>query len=207
MPRKKRKLSADFPLHITGRSNNRDHFPIPLSEVWSICEDYLFLVSKGFEIEILSFVLMPNHFHLIVRDPHLNLIKAMQYFMRETSKEICRASNRINRIWGGEYHSTVIDSLEYYFICYRYVYRNPVSANICRAVTDYPYSTLSMLCGKIGGAIPLKNDETLMNSPENTLAWLNKSYEGTEQDDIRKSLRRATMKLPVKRTSRRRTKL
>ena len=142
-----RLLSTEFPIHITARSNNRERFPIPLPEVWEILEDQLVMLNKGFGIQIINFVLMPNHFHMIVLDPLGNLSNGMEYFMRESSREIGRSCNRINRIWGAKFHSTVIASSQYFFVCYRYTYRNPVTAGLAQSVLDYEFSSLRVLLG------------------------------------------------------------
>lgn len=202
MPKQKRQLSADFPIHISGRCNNREHFPLPLSEVWEIFEDYLFLLPRAFEIEVLSFVLMPNHFHLLVRDPKLNLSIAMRFFMREIAKEILRKSGRINRLWGGEYHSTVVEGLDYYFTCYKYIYRNPVRAKIVNSVLAYEFSTLGVLLGKRKSIIPIAEDLTLFESPDQTIAWLEKPFEEEMNETIRKSLKKKTMRFEAVRSSR-----
>ncbi len=203
MPKPKRELSSEFPIHITARSNNREHFFISLPEVWEIFEDYLFLISKGFGIEIISFVLMPNHFHLLLRDPNLQLAQAMQYFMRETSREIARKADRINRIWGGEFSSTVVKGTDYYFTCYKYIYRNPVKANLCKSVFDYPFSTLQGLLGERRSIIPLCEDLTLFDSLTATIQWLDKPFEEDMDEVIRKSLKRKVMEFRVDRKSRR----
>ena len=202
MARSNRELSSDFPLHVYARSNNRDRFPIPLEEVWSILEDYLFLLKVGFSIEIISVVLMPNHFHLIVRDPKMNLPAAMKFFMRETSKEINRRSGRINHMWGGPFESSVIKSLDYYYTCYRYVYRNPVAAGLTDSVLNYHFSSLAILLGQRSSMISLAEDLTLFSSLESTIAWLEDESADKHRDQIKKSLKYAVMEFVAERKSR-----
>ena len=197
-----RQLSSDLPIHITARSNNREQFPIPIDEVFEILESYLFLISKAYFLEIISFVLMPNHFHLMVRDPKLNLPTAMNYFMRETAKEINRCADRINRMWGGPYHSSVITSLNYYYACYRYVYRNPVVARLSEDTLSYPYSSLGVLLGERKSILPLVEDLTLFSSVEQTTKWLEDCSSDKHRDEIRKSLRHPVMTFSPDRRSR-----
>lgn len=197
MPRTKRLLDPDLPHHVTARSNNREHFPVPLDVAWNIFEDHLYLISSGFDIQILSFVLMPNHFHLIVRDPKLQLPSAMQYFMRETSKEINRKAGNINRVWGSNYYSSLIRTLPYYYSAYRYVYQNPVKAGLCKKPYDYKFSTLSGLLGLTRLAIPVREDLTLFDSVDDTLYWLSDPIDDAEARAIGIGLRRSELEFSV----------
>lgn len=191
MPRKVVTLSPNDPYHITARCINRDWFKIPLSDVWSLMQDYLYLVGVGFNLRIHSFVLMPNHFHMIVSAPEGNLSSAMLYFMRETSKEITRKANRINQTYGGRYHKSCLSNLYYFMNSYKYVYRNPVRAKICSRVEDYPYSSLSGLLGLQSLVIPVVEDSLLFNPDfdSRTLDWLNKDPIDDLEDQIRRALK------------------
>jgi len=60
----------------------------------------------------------------------MNLSPAMQFFMREVSKQIGRHSGRINRLWGSPFFSSVISSPHYFLHAYKYTYRNPVAAAV-----------------------------------------------------------------------------
>jgi putative transposase len=190
-----RHLSNHLPHHVTGRTNNREDFPLPLNLVWDVLCDYLYLLHVGFSIEIHSFVLMPNHYHLICRDPERKLPKAMEFFMRETSKEIGRISGRINRIWGAPYNNSLIDSMLYFYHAYKYVYRNPIEAGLCRKVEDYSFSSLSVLLGQSAGILPLEEDPLIFNENlETTISWLNFSYKDVEKESIRAALKKRQFK-------------
>jgi putative transposase len=169
---------------------------VPLAIAWEIFNDYLFLLNNHFHIEICSFVLMSNHFHLICRDPSLNLSKGMALFMRETSKEMSRLSGRINRIWGARFHSTVMDSPLYYLHAYKYNYRNPVAAGLSEKVEQYPWSSLQILLGLKHGCIPLQHDDTLFNNVEETLSWLNETYKEQDQQSLKTAFQKKYFKLP-----------
>lgn len=195
MSRNRRRLHPEFPLNVTARSNNREYFPVPLSECWEVFSDYLYLLHHGFNVEILSFILMSNHFHLLCRDPAQNLSNGMQFFMRETSREIGRLSNRINRLWGAPFHNTVVSSPLYFLHAYKYNYRNPVAAGICDRVEDYPWSTLQILLGQKRGIIPLAPDETLFNELEGTLKWMNEGYSNENAEVLKKGFRKKNFKI------------
>lgn len=199
MPRKIIPLSETDPYHITARCINKQWFDIPMNEVWSIMEDYLWILNKGFGIEIFSFVLMSNHFHMIVRQPQMNLSESMQYFMRETSRTIGGRAGRINQTYGSRFFRSRIGNLRYFHCAYKYVYRNPVEARLCLRPEDYPYSTLPGLIGKTRISIPLVEDFTLFEDFENTITWLNEAPTIEALESVRRALKKAQMEfVPIK---------
>lgn len=129
---------------------------------------------------------------MIVTTPDLNLDTAMNYFMRETSRIIGIRSGRINQVYGGPYHWSLIKSSNYFLHAYKYVYRNPVEAGLSLCVEKYKYSTLSVLVGNQRSIIPIEYDDTLFSDLVEQLKWLNNSYPSIEiKDDIRKALRKS----------------
>lgn len=159
--------------------------------------EYLYLIVLLHEVQIHSFVLMPNHFHLIVLAPKNNLAEAMNYFMRETSKEISRRSGRINQVYGGRNYKSVISSHHYFLNAYKYVYRNPVRAGLVDRVEAYPYSTLNGLTGFSQLLIPLNEDTVLFNENFSfeTLEWLNQCPNADREDEVRRALKKTSFKL------------
>lgn len=193
-----------FPFHVSARTPNRELFRVSMKDAWSIMEDYLFLTQTTYGLKIHAFVLMLNHFHMLVSTPRLNLGSAMNFFLRETSKEQNRLSGRINQNWGGPYHKTLVNSYQYYMNVYKYIYRNPVRARFCDRVEEYPFSTINGLCGKSKLIIPLEED-TLLFDPEfnvKTFRWLNTPSCPKDEAEIKRALRRSVFELPLDREKR-----
>jgi putative transposase len=165
-----------YPYHISARCINKDWFKIPTEDVWDIMSNYLFFLKHGFNFEIINFVLMSNHFHLIVKTPEANLSQGMNYFMRETSRSITMLSNRINQTYGSPYHWSLIKNENYFRHAYKYVYRNPVEAGLSLRVEDFRYSTLQIKLGLCKDIIPVVEDCLLFDSAPETLLWLNEKY-------------------------------
>jgi len=202
MPRKNVPNLSNYPYHITGRCINREHFESPLPLVWSIMEDYIFFLHRAFGIKFYCFVLMPNHFHMIVRSPESNLSAAMNYFMRETSRQITTAAGRINQTYGGRFHRSLIKSEIYFRHAYKYVYRNPVKAGLSQNVLDYPFSSLPGLLGSRPLNIPIE-DNLLFNPGFNAkvLDWMNSKPKEEDEISIRLALRRREFELPKNKNS------
>jgi putative transposase len=196
MARKRLEMSSLHPYHLWARCINKEWFQIPLPEVWRVYTNYLHFINQAFDVEIYSFVLMSNHFHLLMRTPNQNLDVTMNYFMRETSRTIAGLSGRINQIYGGPYGGSLIKSEHYFRHAYKYVYRNPVEAGACGRVEEYPFSTLSGLIGLTPLHIPLVEDTIFFENPNNCIEWLNSSYKHDHKDQIRRALRRHEFEFP-----------
>jgi hypothetical protein len=141
---------------------------------------------------------MSNHFHLIISTPDKNLDKAMNYFMRETSKIISFESGRINQVFGGPYYRSIIKDDRHYRCVYKYVYLNPVEAGIVNRAEDYRYSTLHPLLGRSFTHIPVHEDKFLFERVDQKLTWINKSFpRQTDRQDITHGLRHPEFKLPL----------
>ena len=173
-----------------------------MEQVWSIMGKHLNFLSHAFGIKIFQFVLMQNHFHLLVRAPNGNLSEGMSYFMRETSRELARTSRRLNSTYGGRFFRSEIRSLHYFLTAYKYLYRNPVEAGLCVNVEDYRWSTLYGLFGYEHLIVPVVEDLTLFSDVEGTLRWLNQNPLSKDWQSVKSALRRRTFKLRKDRNSR-----
>jgi REP element-mobilizing transposase RayT len=148
-----------------------------MSTVWKIFCEELTHVSKEKNLKIYSFVLMTNHFHLIASTPDANISSCMQRFMHRTSRRLTKAGNRINETFAGRHFKCILQHQNYFLNAYKYNYRNPVAAGLCKFAEDYPYSTL------LGKLVPSKLmvpivEDTLLNSDiKGTLKWINTAPE------------------------------
>ncbi len=202
MPRKRIPIVAGDPYHITARCINKEWFTLPLEVVWKVMEDHLYLLHHGFKIDIHGFVLMSNHFHLLLTAPNGNLSEALLYFMRETSKEISRLTGRINQTYGCRNHKTWITTYHHYLNTYKYLFQNPLRAGICQRAEDYPYSTLSGLLGSQKLIIPIA-DQLLLNPTldSSTLTWLNRRPSLDHEREMRLALKRPKFELKTSRVT------
>lgn len=195
MPRAKRILQSDFPYHVTSRTVNKETFYLDLERLWKFASMRLHFCSFAFGVEIHAFVLMRNHYHLIVRTPNSNLSEFMCYFNRELAKEINRATGRINQTFGNRYFSSIVKDPRYYLALYRYVYRNPVEANACKSVEEYEFSSLQHVLGIKKIEFPVFDYPIVEGQWFKNLEWLNASYKKKEKEEIRRSLRRQIFRL------------
>lgn len=208
MGRKRYFPTDQYPYHVSARAWNKEWFPLPIEQSWKIFSHYLYLITLTYGVRIHAFVLMSNHFHMLITTPDANLAEAMNYFMREVSKAMNRESGRTNQVFGGPHHRTVIKSRLYYHHAYKYVYRNPIEAGICQKAQDYPYSTLRGFLGLQKLDFPAFDNNDLITNPKGQLDWLNAAYPNPDYlDEIRGALKHPEFEFRADRNTQRYSEL
>jgi putative transposase len=190
MARKKVILTDEYPYHITNRSNNRERFYLPLKELWPICINAIKTLKKDYGCRHHAFVLMPNHYHLVLDTPKLNLSDSIQYFQTEVARRANKKTGRINHFFGGRYKWSLITNETYYWNAFKYIARNPVAAGICKNIEDYPYCSINDPSSKELWA-PLSEIENRVD-----YKWLNEDFSKEKKEAIKKGLRRSVFKPP-----------
>lgn len=178
-------LQSEFPYNVSGRCINREWFHLPMERVWEIFCQELTRTSKENKLQVHSFVLMSNHFHLICSTPHANISRCMHQFMFHVSRRLTREGNRINQTFAGRHFKCILQHHSYFLNAYKYNYRNPVAAGLCERVEDYPYITLYNLVSAQKSPIPLCEDLTFISDPRGTLRWLNTAPDPEKLEGVR----------------------
>ena len=200
MPRKKFIYTSQAPYHVTNRVNNKDWYSVPLGEVWTIYEAVLTETANRYGLENHVFVLMANHFHLVVSTPQKNLPRAMRYFLTEVSRAIGRLSGRTNHIFGGRYRWSVLWAARDIAYVYKYVCRNPIRAGIVNRIEEYPYSSFVRFFGNQSNMPITEGIGSLWTwvpkEPAARARWVNLKVGVEEERLISLALRRYEFKLP-----------
>lgn len=187
---------SSLPFHITARAHNRSFFKAPLEDVWQAFEGQLYFISFAYNVKVEAFLLMSNHFHLILSAPDGNLSVAMAWLMRETAREINRKSGSSNQVWGSRFYRSILKSEIYYGHAYKYLYRNAAQAGLCDDVLDYPYSTLRGLLGFAPLRIPTVDKFLFSWGEKRCLEWLNATVEPARWSAVAKALQKKEFKFP-----------
>lgn len=193
MPRRDLYITNRFPYHVTARSNNKEWFYLPLPICWDIFCEKLSDHSAKYGTMVHAFVLMQNHFHMILTTPTLDLGLSMRHLMTEVSKAIQKRSKRINHVFGNRYKWSVLDTSYGIGYVYKYVMRNPARAGICSHVEQYDFSSLTERRKKMFPPITESIEPIWRYVPKDRgerLAWLNKPAPKELEKLITKGLRR-----------------
>lgn len=200
MARKPLVRSNFLPYHITARGNNREPFPCEFDQAWKVFSINLNDIITLFGVKIHAFVLMPNHFHLLLTTPADDLGLVMQHFMKSVTKTINMISGRSGRVFGGKYHWSLVDNDHYLDSALKYIYRNPVKAGLAMKVEEYAYSSIREFISHDTpfSILPSSYNSTLVPDGEvqNYLSWLNRPFNGEQEEAIRIGLKKRKFSPP-----------
>ncbi|MEW6696520.1 MAG: transposase [Bacillota bacterium] len=126
--------------HVIQRGNNREF-------IFDKYYDKAFLLDKirfykqraGFTL--FGYVIMGNHYHLIIQTQHSPLQKVMQMLNNCYSKYYNSARRRTGHVFGGRYKAIPVQEDRYMLTLLRYVHQNPIRANICKHPWEYYWSS------------------------------------------------------------------
>jgi REP element-mobilizing transposase RayT len=133
----------DYPdtfYHVLSRGNER-------KEIFRDEKDYLrFLVILGkmverFKLEVHAYVLMENHFHLLVHTQEANLSRAIQWLGVSYSVWFNRKHQRSGHLFQGRFKSFLIENDRYFTAMCLYIHGNPLRAGIVKRFADYRWSS------------------------------------------------------------------
>ncbi|EQC49644.1 transposase IS200-like protein [Bacteriovorax sp. DB6_IX] len=188
MPRKQLIRTNEFPYHIISRVNNKEWFKVPIDEVWEYALSSFRRANELGPISFHAFVLMNNHYHLLVSTPNQDIDYFMRNFNKNLADSIRTRTKRENRVFGGRYTWSIVTNENYLGNVVRYVFQNPVRAKIVERVEDYPFSSLH--CESFEKYFPLKVQSLFEYRNTELIESFNTSISEKESDLIRKGLRR-----------------
>lgn len=141
MARIPRPVFAGQPLHLIQRGNNRARIFVDTQD-YARYKDVLRDTSQGADCAIHSYVLMPNHVHLLATPDHeLAPAHMMQSIGRRYVRYFNERHARTGTLWEGRYRSTLIDCARYFFACSRYIELNPARAGMVKDPGAYRWSS------------------------------------------------------------------
>ena len=83
---------------------------------------------EGLSFDVLSYVIMPNHMHLLARFyPTVEISRVIASIKRFTTNEINRQFGRSGKLWQDEYHDRIIRNSAHLDNCLGYIHLNPVN--------------------------------------------------------------------------------
>lgn len=155
--------------HILSRGNEK-------KEIFQDEKDYqkflslLSEVAERFSFEIHAYVLMKNHYHLLVKTREANLSKAIQWLGVSYSVWYNWRHQRSGHLFQGRFKSFLIENERYFGAMCLYIHGNPLRAGVVERLEDYPWSSYVFYANQNIQCSWLKKDLVLSlygGSPEN----------------------------------------
>ena len=127
-----RSLRIQYPgayYHVTCRGNEQ-------KKIFSNDQDYQTFLEKLslsldiYNVSLLAYVCMPNHFHLLATTPEGNLSEFMRHFNISYTSDFNRRYHRVGHLYQGRYKAFLIDADNYLLEVSRYIHLNPIRTKI-----------------------------------------------------------------------------
>ncbi len=169
--------------HVLNRGNGRN-------TVFHKDDDYaafLKLIAEAsdrIEMRLLSYCLMPNHFHLVLLPFHDgDLSNWMQWLSTAHVRRYHRHYNSSGHVWQGRFKSFPIQEDSHLLTVMRYVERNPVRAKTIpvRKAQNWPWSSVGT--PPKDTTVPVL-DPGPVKRKRNWLEWVNKPVSEAEKEAL-----------------------
>lgn len=130
--------------HITARGNDK-------REIFLEARDYqrylanLAKCKQKIDFHLYSFVLMPNHLHLLIEVDKYPVSKIMQILQTGYTMYFNKKYSHTGHLFQGRYHHLLVDKDNYLLELIRYIHLNSVRAGLVKDIDDYLWSSHSSL--------------------------------------------------------------
>ena len=151
---------VDGMFHVTMRGNAR-------AEIFHEPHDYevfLKMVEKTverFQWLLHAFVVLPNHFHLLVETPQPSLGRGMLVLNGSYARRYNAKFDRVGHVFQTPYRRKLVRTDEHFIETVRYIANNPVRARLCRRAEDWPWSSFRASAGLSSAPRFLRTDRVL----------------------------------------------
>src|SRR5438270_480560 len=147
--------------HVTSRGNAQQN--IFLDD----CDRELFLRLLGICVArfywiLTAYVLMSNHFHLVIQLTEETLSRGMQWLNANYSQAFNRRHHRVRHLLQGRPDMRLIEKDTYGLEVLRYVVLNPVRAGMVPRPEDYAWSSHRAVLGEVAAPEWLAVDDVLV---------------------------------------------
>ena len=128
--------------HVIARGNNKEYiFKENVDKGYFIKQ--IKETTAGMGYKVFGFVLMDNHYHIIVQTFDKKLQDIMHQINNKHSKYFNYKYKRVGHVFQGRYKAILVQDEKYIVGLLRYVHQNPVEAHICNDM-DKPGRLLSV---------------------------------------------------------------
>jgi putative transposase len=149
MARQPRLTVPGYPHHIIQRGNNRQSIVRDDADRLRLLA-LLAEQAPRFQVAVHAYVLMDNHFHLLVTpETATGIPQLMQAVGRSYVRYFNNRHGRSGTLWEGRYRSTVVETERYLLACMVYIDLNPVRAGMVVEPAEYPWSSHRHTIGQV----------------------------------------------------------
>ncbi|HEY2714054.1 MAG TPA: transposase [Chthoniobacterales bacterium] len=147
-----RSVRIEFPgaiYHVMARGNRREHIFLDQEDrerfvqtLGEVC------AMTGWRVH--AWVLLGNHYHLMIETPEPNLVAGMKWLQNTITRRFNVRHRAWGRVFGDRYKAVIVEGSErfYYETLMDYIHLNPMRAGLVRpdkgqSILDYPWSSIA----------------------------------------------------------------
>lgn len=147
-----RPLRIQFPdawYHVMNRGKRGEH-------IFTDKGDYLGFIDllkdcvEMWNIRVVAYCLMRNHYHILLQTPDANLSRCMRHIDGVYTQFFNRSHGLDGHLFRGRFKSILVDSDSYLLELLRYIHRNPLEAGIVDSLESYQWSSHKGYLSKSG---------------------------------------------------------
>jgi REP element-mobilizing transposase RayT len=181
---------ADGYYHVMNRGNNRQDIFLSDKDRKSFMEA-LADSCEIYQAHLMVYVLMTNHFHLLVQTARANLSEFMRHFLVTYAVRFNRRNHCSGHVFQGRFKSLLVEADEYLLPLSRYIHLNPIRTRQFKNadfrtkadnLKKYPWSSFAGY-----GYLRKRN-------PRFDYSWLLNSYFGQDNSQGRRQYREYVLK-------------
>lgn len=112
--------------HVTSRGHNREALFLDGGDRAHLLE-LLEAATTRYGVEVHAYVLMPNHYHLLLRTPDANCSRAMQWINQSYATWWNRRHGRTGHVYEGRFKAILVEEGGWVLAVSQYLHFNPVA--------------------------------------------------------------------------------
>ncbi len=181
MPRNERRLEAGLVYHVLNRGNGRLHL-FRKDDDFEAFERVLAEGLDRYPVDLLTYCLMGNHWHLVLRPRRDEALSGLLRWVGVTHVRRHHQHYRTRgggHLYQGRFKSFPVQEDHHFLRLCRYVEANPLRAGLVPRAEDWPWSGLR---ARSEGGKPFSLASWPVNRPRNWLAAVN---EAQPEDDLK----------------------
>ena len=189
MPRVKRTDIGEYVYHIINRANARVQI-FDSDKDYQLFEIILEEAVEKFDMRLLSYCIMPNHWHLVLYPKNDgDLARFMGWLTNTHTRRWHTEKGTIGQghLYQGRYKSFLCQDGNNFLTLARYVERNARRANLVKKAENWKWSSVWR---RENGAIKQKKLLSIwpVSAPNDYLNWLNQAQTESDEEAIKKSI-------------------
>lgn len=130
----------NYPSFITTNTFNNYPLFIDLNSANALISCIYFGRTKNW-FDLITFVVMPDHLHLIIVPKEKNISQAMHSIKSFSSKEINRINQKSGQVWQSSFRDFTIYTEKLLLEKVTYIHNNPVRKGLSIDATNYKFSS------------------------------------------------------------------